>query len=374
MKSTSYLRLLMWSVVALIGGFVYWAQQAELDQVVRVAGTAVVSSRSQVIQSEQGGVVDQLLVAEGDAVDAGQPLLRLDTAQTQSGFTEAESQVAALEAQRARLRSEVFSIELRFPDRALAYPEFTAAQEGLLTRRREALDDEIRALDRLKSLYNQELDVARKLLRGGDSGLVETLRLEREVAQIDAQITSKRNTFFREAQIQLNQVQQDLARLTQTLAQRAAVLDDQVLRAPVPGVVKDIRVTTVGEVIRAGEDVMQIVPSDDALVFEVDVAPSDIAFVTLEQRVNIKVDAYDFAEYGGLEGRVIYVSADTLESNEQGVRLYRARVATEESPESEIRVLPGMTAQVEIKTDSQTLWSILTGPIQKGFRESFTAR
>lgn len=368
------MRGLLWLVVALLSGFVFWARHAELDQVVRVPATAVVSSRSQVIQSEQGGVVSHLEVTEGDRVQAGQLLLRLDSTQAQAGYFEALSQVAALEAQQGRLRAEVFGGDPEFSQRAQGYPDFVDAQAGLLAKRRGALADDIVALERLKQLFERELDVAARLRESGDLGLVEVLRLEREIAQLDAQITQKRNEFFREAQTQLNQVQQDLARVTQTLAQRQAVLEATELRAPVAGEVKDVRVTTLGEVIRPGEDILQLVPADDLLVFDLQVQPRDIAFVKVGQSVQIKVDAYDFTQYGALSGTVTYISGDTLDAVDNQGPAYRARVEVAEAGDSDIVVLPGMTAQVDIQTDRQTVWSILTKPVTRTLAEGLRER
>lgn len=227
----------------------------------------------------------------------------------------------------------------------------------------------------------KELDITQPLLKSGDVSQTDVLRLQRQVADLKAQIGNKRNKYLQDTQAELAKAEEDLAGVSQNLAQRKAALEQTSLNAPLKGVVKNVRVTTIGGVLRPGDEVMQIVPLEDDLVIEARVKPADIAFLKPGLPASVKIDAYDYTIYGDLNGKLTYISADTLsEGLRQGEEpYYRVQVRTEgrrfsARPDAEIGILPGMTATVEIKTGQRTVLQYLTKPISKTLSESLGER
>lgn len=374
-------RAVMWVTFVCIATFGAWTYFAEIDEITRAPGSIISSSRTQLIQSQDGGTLEAMLVREGDQVKAGQVLARMQRTRAESSYLETQAKLAGLSATKARLLAEIVGGEPRYPALLKNYPEFKDHQSVLLRKRRAALNEELSALETMRRLVRQELDMNRPLVRTGDVSLTEVLRLERQVADYQAQITNKRNKNLQDTQAELSKVEEDMAGLDQTLAQRRNQLDLTELRAPVKGTVKNVRITTLGGVIRPGEDVMQIVPVDDELLIEAKVKPSEIAFLKLGLPASIKIDAYDFSVYGDLPGTLVFISADTMrEELKQGEEpYYRVHVrATGRKfsgrPNANLEIQAGMTASVEIKTGRKTVLKYLTKPIVKTLNESLGER
>jgi adhesin transport system membrane fusion protein len=373
-------RLIRLCVLA-VGGFVVWAQWAELDQITRAQGQVIASSRNQVIQAADGGVLEALMVREGDTVKRGQVLYRFDTARPKAAWLEARAKTAALKASVARLNAEVFGHSPRFPAELDAFPEFKANQQALFTKRQTAVNEEIEALKKTLALIQAELDMNAPLVKTGDVSRAEMLKLMRQVADIEGQITNRRNRYLQEAQTDLAKALEELASAEQILAQRQEQLDWTQARAPMDGIVRNVRLTTQGGVARAGEEIMQIVPLEDDLLIEAKVRPADAAFVKPGLPASVKLDAYDYTIYGTLSGKVSYISADTLneetranESPYYRVQIKTPRTALTGKKGEPIEITPGMTATVEIKTGSHTVWRYLSKPITKTVSESLGER
>ena len=374
-------RAVMWVTFVCIASVIGWAYFAEIDEITRAPGSIISSSRTQLIQSQDGGTLEAMLVREGDEVKAGQVLARMQRTRAESSYLETQAKLAGLSATKARIMAEIMGGEPRYPALLKNYPEFKDHQSVLLRKRRAALNEELSALETMRRLVRQELDMNRPLVRTGDVSLTEVLRLERQVADYQSQITNKRNKNLQDTQAELSKVEEDMAGLDQTLAQRRNQLDLTELRAPVKGTVKNVRITTLGGVIRPGEDVMQIVPVNDELLIEAKVKPSEIAFLKLGLPASIKIDAYDFSVYGDLPGTLVFISADTLrEELKQGEEpYYRVHVrATGRKfsgrPNANLEIQAGMTASVEIKTGRKTVLNYLTKPIVKTLSESLGER
>jgi adhesin transport system membrane fusion protein len=374
-------RLVLGVTFLSLAAFFGWAYFATLDEITRAPGTVISSSRTQVIQSQDGGTLEALLVKEGDTVEAGQTLARLERTRAEATFLETRAKVAGLSATSARLRAEVFGGQPKFPPEMANYPDFKANQLALFTKRKDALSEELKAITVMTGLVTEELNMNLPLVKSGDVSRTEVLRLQRQVAELKSQGTNKRNKYFQDAQAELNKVEEEHAVTSQLMAQRKNLLDQTELTSPMRGVVKNVRITTQGGVIRAGEEVMQIVPLEDDLLIEAKVSPSDIAFLGLGLRASVKIDAYDSTIYGDLPGKLIFISADTLSENLQQNEkpYYRARVRTtgrkfSGRPNAEIDILPGMTATIEIKTGRKTVLQYLTKPIVKTLNESLGER
>lgn len=375
------LSAIVWIVFGVLGTFVAWANWATLDQITRAPGSVIASSRTQIIQSQEGGTIKDLLVKEGDTVEAGELLLQFDRTRFETGFLEFRAKAAGLLATVARLQAEVLGTQLQFPKELGQYPEFKKNQTMLFTKRQSAINEEIAALDSMIDLVNQELQMNEPLLASGDVSRSDILRLKRQLVELKSQATNKRNKYFQDAQAELGKAQEELAGVQQSLAQRKNQLDLTELRAPVRGVVKNVRITTLGGVIRPGEEVMQIVPLEDDLVIHAKVSPADIAFLRPGQYVAVKIDAYDFTVYGELAGKLDFISADTMSDDlRQGEQPYfRAQVLTEGRqfsgrPNENLEIQPGMTATIEVKTGQRTVMQYLTKPVIKTLSQSLGER
>jgi len=374
-------RLTLWTTAFALIVFLVWADFAVIDQITRAPGQVIASQRSQVIQSQDGGTIEQLLVKDGDTVDRGQVLVRLEKARSEASYLEARAKSAGLTATVARLRAEVFGGEPVFPPMLANYPQFRDNQLVLFRKRKSAIEEEVTALETLVALAQRELEMTQPLLKTGDVSRTEVLRLERQVAEVSAQITNKRNRYFQDAQAELSKALEDLAGIEQTMAQRITQVDQTELKAPLHGVVKNVRITTRGGVIRPGEEVMQIVPLEDDLLIEARVMPADIAFIKPGLSATVKIDAYDYTIYGDLPGKLTYISPDTLtEDLRQGEQpYYRVRLRTDGRrfsgrPNEDLEIQPGMTATVEIRTGSNTVLKYLTKPVVKTLSEALRER
>jgi adhesin transport system membrane fusion protein len=379
--SFGHLAAMVWIVFGVLVIFGVWAHWATLDQITRAPGAVIASSRTQIIQSQEGGTINDLLVKEGDAVEAGEILLKFERTRFETSFLEARAKAAGLLATVARLQAEVLGTPLEFPKELAQYPEFKKSQAMLFSKRQAAIKEEISALDSMITLVQQELQMNEPLLKTGDVSRTDILRLQRQVVELKSQVTNKRNKYFQDAQAELGKAQEELAGVQQSLAQRKNQLDLTELRAPVRGVVKNVRITTLGGVIRPGEEVMQIVPLEDDLVIQAKVSPADIAFLKPGLDVAVKIDAYDYTVYGELAGKLTYISADTLsEDLRQGEQpYYRAQVRTvgrqfSGRPQEKLEIQPGMTATIEVKTGQRTVLQYLTKPVIKTLSQSLGER
>jgi len=360
-----------------------WASFAKLDQVSRAPAQIIPAGRTQLIQSAEGGVIDQIFVREGDLVKRGQVLITLDSAKLLAAVTEGECRVASLKGTLARLDAELFDRPLNFPKEILSYKDVIDNQSMLYAKRRSALNAEVRTLEQVQVLMRQEMNMTEPLVDSGDVSRTEVLRLARSLADIGGQIANRRARYIQELQTEYTKVSDELVTAEQALAQRKDSLAYSKIIAPTDGIVKNVRLTTVGGVLRPGDEVMVIVPTGEELILEARISPKDIAFVRVGQNAGIKFDAYDSSIYGSAKGKVTYVSADTLTEQKPGgneVSYYRAHVNVDlRSMHSakgmeKVALQPGMAASVEIKTGENTVLRYLTKPISKNFSDSLSER
>ena len=369
----------------LVFGFIAWSLWAQLDQITRAPGQIIPTGRVQVLQSTNGGEIARILVREGDKVRRGQLLMTLNPTQVTAGVDEARARVAALKSTRARVEAELFGRPLRFPADAAAFPEFVANERSLFAKRKSALADQLGALSRMEGLSRQELALNEPLVKSGDVSRSEVLRMERAVSDIGAQRTNIQNKYIQDLQAEYTKVNEELVSAEQQLVQRGEVLNATELRSPVDGIVKNVRLTTVGGVLRPGDEAMQIVPTGEALLVEAKVPPADIAFIRRGQSASVRFDAYDSSIYGTGEGQVMYISPDTISEpaagpNQTGQVFYRVHLSVDTrrmrvpNPGDRIELQPGMTATAEIKTGEHTVFRYLTKPLLKTVSESMGER
>ena len=371
----------VWAMLGMLLAFVLWARWAELDQITRGSGQLIASSHTQVLQAVDGGILGTLRVREGDTVKRGQLLATLEAVKAEASFQETAARSAALRANIARLRAEVFGGAPQFDKDLNAYPEFLNNQRTLFAKRQSAIREEVAALQSALDLARKELDMNLPLVKSGDVSQADLLRLQRQVADLQGQITNRSNKYMQDSQAEMAKAEEELAGVLQVQAQRKEQLDNTRLVAPVDGIVKNVRVTTLGAVLKPGEELLSIVPAGDDLVVEVKVKPADIAYLKQGLPATVKFDAWDYSIHGSFAGHVSYISADTLsEDTRQGEQTYyRVKVALEQPrlyshKGHPIDLQPGMTAQVDIKTGSQSVLQYLTKPITKTLSESMGER
>ena len=365
-------RIVLWVMVAGLAGLVVWADNVKIDQVTRAPAQIIVSKRTQLVQSPDGGVVTALHVKEGDTVHAGQLLVTLQKERAEAAVNDSDAKVAALRITLARLRAEVYGKPLVFDANLQKYSEYIENQTELYTKRRTAYLDDAKALEDVIRLADAELTINQKLEVTGDVSRAEVLRLQRSVADSRAQQVNRRNKYFQDAQAEMTKAQEDLSTQTEQLRDRQQVLDHTELTAPIDGIVNNIKVNTIGGVARAGETVMELMATGNQLVAEAKVTPTDIPWVSLGQNAHVKIDAYDSSIFGSMIGKVTYISPDVItEETPRGptsyYRVWITITGTEFDGDraQDMHLRPGLTGSVDIKALDRTVLSYLTKPITK---------
>lgn len=372
------------ALMAMMGGIAVllaWAAWAQIDQVTRASAQIIASERTQVIQTAESGVITRMHVKEGEQVRAGQILVTLEKERAQAAVSDSSAKAAALRITLTRLEAEVYGRPLVFSKDLESYKDYIRNQTNLYERRRTAFSQDIESLERILGIAKEELQINQKLLKSGDVSRAEVLKLQRSAADITAQIANRRNKYFQDAQADMTKAQEELNTQQEQLRDRTQVLEHMELLAPADGIVNNIRATTLGAVLRAGDIAMELFPTGGDLIAEAKVPPADIAFIQVGQEASVKLDAYDSTIYGAIKGNVSYVSPDVLkEEGRQGpVYYYRVHVLVPQSlvdarRSSDIALRPGLTATVEIKARERSVLSYLTKPISKTMQNALGER
>lgn len=370
--SPSGARSTLWIIMALVIAFVIWAERAVLDEVAVGQGSVVPSSRSQIVQTLDGGILVELLKKEGDRVEAGEKIASLDPVTARASVDEAEAQIAALMARAARLGAMVRSHpSIDFPDELQGYPEVVQREIQLFDAERQAYSASRANLAQEKALLDKELQLFVPLLTAGAVSQLEVVRVQQKVAEIHSRIQALDNEYLVKARDQYNATMGELEPLLKVRSARVELLRRMEIVSPTRGIVKDVEVTTIGGVIPPGGTLMNIVPVDDTLLIEAKISPRDIAFISKGQEATVKVTAYDSSIYGNLEGVVDQISPDTIESEvEPGVYYYRVWVLTVQSSlvgsdGQTLPIIPGMVTTTEIRLGQKTVLDYLLKPLNR---------
>lgn len=415
-------RLLLWTIILCVVVLLVWAYFAEVDEFTRGQGRIVPSGDVQVVQNLEGGILTELLVAEGDLVEKDQPLLLIDDTIFSSTLRERSLQIEQLQAQVARLRAEAdgtdFDEEWTRIGKDLSDPIAQDERRLFLSRQSEfrsrmlALNQKVeqkkqelssirlhkQSLASSYELLKRELDITRPLVEAGAVSHVELLRLERQVNDLKGELgraefsipqlraeyeeaKTNRDTYAQnyanEARREMNEASAELERLLEGNETYSDRVDRTTVRSPVRGTIKQIKIKTRGGVIQPGMDLVEIVPIDDSLLVDARVLPSDIAFIHPDQKATVKFTAYDFAIHGGLPARVIQISPDTIVDDE-GVSYYQIQLKTDSSElkwdEEVLPIITGMTVEVDILTGKKTVLDYLLKPILKTKQLAFRER
>ncbi|MDG9780213.1 HlyD family type I secretion periplasmic adaptor subunit [Metapseudomonas otitidis] len=413
-------RLTIWTLIGFTLFLGLWAHFAEIDEVTRGEGKAIPSSKLQKISNLEGGIISELFVHEGQVVEAGDPLLRLDATRFQSNVGETEADRVAMALRVERLSAEVEGRELVIPDELRQKaPGQAESEEALFRSRQQQLRDEVAGLEQQLvqkqqeqrefvskqgqyrnslQLLRQEIAISEPLVAEGAISKVEVLRLKRSevevrgqleatnlaipraesaIKEVEQKVAETRSRFRSEALTQLNEARTDLNKAEAT----GKALEDRVNRtlvtSPVRGIVKQLLVNTIGGVIQPGSDLVEIVPLDDTLLVEARIRPQDIAFLHPGQKAMVKFTAYDYTIYGGLQADLEQIGADTI-TDEDGNSFYLIKLRTRKShlgsDEKPLLIIPGMVASVDIMTGKKSILSYLLKPIIRARAEALRER
>ena len=410
--------LLFWVIA--IFSFLAWANFAVIDEIARGSGEIIPSGQNQIVQNLEGGIVEEILVKEGQSVEKGQILLKIDNKKSSSSFSSNSIKANALEAKIIRLRAESSNTEFKvskelqkkipipIEDEKALYEinmkqkksKLSALAEQLVQKKNELSEarSQLKQLKSSLSMIKKEVRMTEPMVQRGVSSKIDFLKLQREANGIESQyiankesiprlksaITEVKNrinetklTFQSEAKVKLNEALAEL----RGLKSNNKALKDQVtrtiVRSPMKGVVQKLFINTVGGVLKPGADIIEIVPSEEALLVEVKIKPSDIAFIYFGQKAVVKFSAYDFAIYGGLDGKVVNISADTLK-DDKGEFFYTVKIQTNKNyigdKAKHLKIITGMTVTVDIITGKKSVLDYILKPILKTKQYTFTER
>jgi adhesin transport system membrane fusion protein len=410
--------LYFWLVAIIV--FLTWANFAYIDEIARGQGEVIPSGENQMIQNLEGGIVEEILVQEGDPVEKGQVLLKIDNQKSISSYSSNEIKADALQAQILRLKAESTGQDFIVPaDLKERLAQFIDNEKSLYNTNKQQLNSKLNALreklaqkrqelkeaysqrDHLESSYSmisREVRMTKPMVAKGVRSKIDFLKLQREaneiaskydavkqsiprlksaIKEVQSNIKETKLNFQSEAKAKLNEAVAELRGLRAT----STALEDQVTRtivkSPMKGIVQKLYVHTIGGVIKPGQDIMEIVPSDETLLVNVKIKPKDIAFIYLGQRAIVKFTAYDFSIYGGLEGKVVLISPDSIK-DEEGNVFYEVRIKTDKNyigrHGKKLKIIPGMTTSVDIITGQKSVLDYILKPILKTKQYTFTER
>jgi adhesin transport system membrane fusion protein len=372
--------LLLNAILVTIGILVVWSAFSYVDEVTHAEGRIIPSSRMQIVQNMEGGIVRSINVKQGDVVEKDDVVLQMESVQYSSELDSKKQQVMSLMAKQARLQAEVNDQSLQFTKEFSAMAsQYVQTEMSEFDSRRRRLSADVNLLESQLNSGQQELEIVRKMTERGLEPQIELVRTQARVDELRNKIESMKRQFKSESATELSRVVLELNPLRQTLPAYADKLNRTQVKAPLKGVVNRVMVNTVGGVIKPGEPIVEIVPFDDTLVVEAQIRPQDIGFIHLGQSANVKITAYDYSIFGSLKGQITNISPDSVSKEERGQVMYYyvARIETStkaiQSLEKNLPIIPGMQAQVDIITGNKSVLSYLLKPLigvkENAFRE-----
>lgn len=368
------------ATLAVLVVFIAWAALTTLDEVTSGVGKVVPTSREQVVQSMEPGLVAELLVKEGEVVEEGQALVRIDDVRLGSNMQESQVRVHALQAAASRLRAESLGGDLVFPSELKKNnPQSVRSETETYNARLRSLNTSLSSLQQTLKLSQDELKITEPLAAQGMVSDIEVIRIRRTLAETRGRIDELKTKFKADASAELARIEAELGSQKATLTGRQDAFRRAVLRAPKRGIVKNVRVNTVGAVIQSGQDILEIVPLDDTLLIETRIRPIDIAFLRPGLPATVKISAYDSGIYGWLDGELLQVSPDTLRDEIKRDETYyrvlvKTRASSLQTPTGTLLpIIPGMQAVVDIKTGQKSVLSYVFKPVLR-IREAFRER
>ena len=414
------LKTILFFWIIAVFAFFAWAYFAQIDEIARGSGKVIPSGKNQIVQNLEGGIVEDILVKEGELVQKGEPLVKISNQKSQSSFNANKIKSDSLRAKIVRLKAQAtgkkFVLNKNLKDKI---PQFMANEKSLYETNINELNSKIATLkEKLKQrqqelleanmhishlrdsyrMISEEVRMTEPMVKKGIRSKIDFLKLKREANDIQERyLTTKKSiprlkSAIKEAKSSINSTRlifqsDSKTKLNEAMAQYRAIkanntsLKDQVTRtlvkSPMKGIVKNLFIHTVGGVIKPGEDIMEIVPSEEKLLVEVKIKPSDIAFIYYGQKAIVKFSAYNFSIYGGLSGKVVLISPDTIK-DKKGKTFYTVRIQTDKNyiayKGKKLKIIPGMTTTVNIITGKKTILDYILKPILKTKENMFTER
>lgn len=362
---------ILFAIMGFLSVFLIWSALFNIDEVSKGNGKVIPSSKEKIIQSMDGGILENIHVKEGQIVDAGQILVQLDITRTQSTVAESESKYRALLAQQSRLYAEVNKVPLVFPSELDEFTELTSAEKRLYDSRRQQFETSMKNIRDSKSLLNRELVINSRLAKEGASSTVDVIRLKKQLVDLSMKESELLSDYYVRSREELSKVSAEIGSLSQIILGRKDMLSKSTIRSPVRGVVKNIEINTIGGVVPPNGELMNIVPLDDNLLIEAQISPRDIAFIHPGQAAKVKITAYDYSIYGGLDGEVVTISPDTIKDEQKpDLVYYRVYIKTDKDylitdSAKQYFITPGMVASVDIRTGNKTVLQYLIKPFNK---------
>ena len=371
--------LIIWIICIGLLVILVWAWLFKLEEVSTGTGKIIPSSKEQVIQSLEGGIITKMNVREGQIVEQGQVLAQLDPTRLESNVGESESLLIASRATSARLRAEVNGTPLSFPPEVLRDPKLVREETALYQSRRDNLEQSLAGLKQSLQLIEEELAMTAPLVAKGAASEVEVIRLKSRANELRNQMNDVRNQYYVKSREELSKANTDVETQQQVVRGKSDTLSRTIFKSPVRGVVKEIDVMTLGGVVPQNGKLMTIVPLDEQLLVEARISPRDIAFIHPGQEALVKITAYDYSIFGGLKGKVTVISPDTLRDEvKQDQFYYRVYIRTDSDKlvnkaGKSFAITPGMVATVDIRTGQKTVLDYLVKPFNKA-REALRER
>lgn len=373
-------RYLVYLVLVAVAAAIGWASYFQLDEVTVANGKVIPASRGQVIQVLETGILKELDVKEGEEVKKGQVLLQLDDSRAGPVYREAYEKWQSLLARATRLRAEAYGMELKFPPEVAQDKELVEIETKAFTARKNALNEQLVALEKSRDSLNREVELTAPLVKQGVVSEVELLRLKRQASGLEGQIAELRTRYLTAASDELVRVDAELSQVSEILLAHRQTLARTTVKSPTDGIVKDISVSTIGAIINSGQVIMEIVPTSDEMLVEAFMPPTEVAYVEVGAKAKVKLSAYDTRRYGDLDGEVILVSPDVLIEDAKGGGRPDATPVNFEPGFYKILVhitnpgierngmklipRPGMTATVDILTGEKTVLEYVFRPIE----------
>jgi adhesin transport system membrane fusion protein len=375
-KAANALYLLLAVIVV---GFL-WAYFAKLNVSTMANGKIISSSHTQAIQHLEGGIVKKISVKLGDHVKKGQVLVTLDDTRFAGEYKQGLTKLAVLEADIVRLKARADGKEsIEFdPKFAAQNPVQVQEDSEMFYRDKAAFEKDLALLNKQKELLTKEIGIISPLAKQGVVSNVERIRLERDLANLEQNIQEKKNTWHDQAREQLNKAQGDYSVLLQSIDESKDRMARTIIRSPTSGIVNQVFVTTIGEVVKPGDTIVEVVPLEDKLTVQAFVRPSDIGFIRVGQKALVKVSAYDYSVFGGLEAKVQTIGADAVkDKNDESyyeVKLLTKKSYLKDKNDKKLQLIPGMTVTVSILTGEKTVLNYLLKPFIKAKESALQER
>jgi len=373
---------MMFLLFVLLVVFLIWAVFSEISESVRSQGQFIPSERTQIVQVADGGVLSELKVGEGDIVKKGQILAVLEQGRASAALEESRAKLASLQCRLIRARAEVQGVQPDFSSVSKDHQQFVVAQQGVYDQKKLGLDSELATLRGNLEMAQEEKEMNQSLFNTGDVSRLDVMRSERQLFDFQGKITQLKNVYRQTAQKEASEVETEHATAQFKLEERQIMFDHTQLVAPVTGVVKFLEINTLGGVLRAGDELMQISPTDSEMLIELKLNPVDVGQLKIEMPVIVKLDAFDFSIYGSLKGQLSYISSDTLteKNGGQNSTYYLAQVRIL-GPELQSKnrlshqlLKQGMTVSIDIQTGKRTIFEYLAKPIIRAFAGALNER